>query len=293
MLGSGRTAAFEVAAPKRATGTKNVEIQTVAYKKNSEGQSLKLTIASPSSGNMPGSGFPILFAIHGGGWVRFDRTNILSDLSSFPAQGYAVVAPDYTLATNRNASWPNNLKDLQDAIDWILVNGDSLGLDTTDITLLGQSAGGHLATMLAIAESGNLDAANGPVVDGLIDISGPVNLPALVGSSTFAAGRAKTMLGQSFDANPALWNEASPIALLQNNTNVIMPPVLIIQGTQDPVVPMEQSTGLFNQLQKMALPVRMESIQGAGHQLLRGSFAANVQGRILSFLKSGLNSISK
>lgn len=285
-------AAFELAAPKRAAGPNSMDLQTVAYKKNVEGQSLKLTIAAPLSGNVPEAGFPVIFAIHGGGWVRFDRTNILSDLSSFPAKGYAVVSPDYTLATNRKASWPENLKDLQDAIDWVLINGDSFGLDTTDITLLGQSAGAHLATMLAIAESGNHDSADGPVVDRLIDISGPVDLPALVGSSTFAAGRAKTMLGQSFDANPALWNEASPVVLLQNTPNIAMPPVLIIQGTQDPVVPIEQSAGLFNQLQSMASPVRMVTIQGAGHQLLRGSFAANVQGRILSFLKSGLSSIT-
>ena len=77
------------------------QTETVTYKTTTAGQPLKLTIIKPSSESVNASGVPIVFAIHGGGWVRFDRSNILTDLNYIPENGYALIAPDYTLATNQ------------------------------------------------------------------------------------------------------------------------------------------------------------------------------------------------
>lgn len=264
------------------------QTETVTYKTTTAGQPLKLTIIKPSSKLATTSGVPIVFAVHGGGWVRFDRSNILTDLKYLPAEGYALVAPNYTLATNQKPSWSDNLADLKDALDWVVTNGASRGLDPTDVTLAGQSAGGHLAAMLAISESGRKDAMNGPLVDRLIDVSGPMDLPRLVGESTFASGRAKTMLGQTFDMNPGLWKSASPSYLLESNPKIKMPVTLIIQGTSDPVVPLDQSTGFQNQLVKMSVPSRLEKIVGAGHELFKGAIASKTKRLILDFLKTGV-----
>ena len=264
------------------------QTETVTYKTTTAGQPLKLTIIKPSSESVNASGVPIVFAIHGGGWVRFDRSNILTDLNYIPENGYALIAPDYTLATNQKPSWSDNLTDLQDAFDWVITNGAARGLDTTDVTLAGQSAGGHLAAMLAISESGQKDTMTGPLVDRLIDVSGPMDLPRLVGESPLAAGRAKTMLGQTFDTNPDLWKSASPSYLLESNPKIKMPATLIIQGTVDPVVPLDQSTEFQNQLVKLSVSSRLEKIAGAGHELLKGSIASKTKKLIVGFLKSGV-----
>jgi hypothetical protein len=262
--------------------------ETVTYKTTSVGPPLKLTIIMPGSTLINPSGVPIVFGVHGGGWVKFDRNNILSDLKYLPAEGYALIAPDYTLATSRKPSWPNNLTDLQDALDWTVKNGVKYGLDTSNITLVGQSAGGHLAGMLSIRESEQRDSLNGPLIDRLIDVSGPMNLPRLIGESSFAAGRAKTMLGMSYDQNPSLWRTASPAFQLEANPNIKMPVTLIIQGTVDPVVPINQSTEFQNQLVKLSAVSRLEKIIGAGHDLLKGAIASKTRKLILDFLKNGV-----
>ena len=262
--------------------------ETVTYKTTSVGPPLKLTIIKPSSASVSSSGVPIVFGIHGGGWVKFDRNNILSDLRYVPTNGYALVAPDYSLATSRKPSWPNNLTDLQDALDWTVKNGVERGLDTSNITLVGQSAGGHLAAMLAIRVSEQRDSLNGPLVDRLIDVSGPMNLPRLIGESSFAAGRAKTMLGMSYDENPSLWRTASPAFQLEANPKIKMPVTLIIQGTVDPVVPINQSTEFQNQFVKLSAMSRLEKIIGAGHDLLKGAIASKTRKLILDFLKNGV-----
>ena len=167
-------------------------------------------------------------------------------------------------------------------------NGTTRGLDTTDITLAGQSAGGHLAAMQAITETGQKDPMNGPLVDCLVDVSGPMDLPGLVGESTFASGRAKTILGQTFDMNPGLWKSASPSYVLESSPKIKMPVTRIIQGTSDPVVPLVQSTGFQNQLVKMSVPSRLEKIVGAGHELFKGAIASKTKRLILDFLKTGV-----
>ena len=58
--------------------------------------------------------------------------------------------------------------------------------------------------MPAITETGQKDPMNGPLVDRLVDVSGPMDLPGLVGESSFASGRAKTLLGQTYNSNPGL-----------------------------------------------------------------------------------------
>ena len=255
---------------------------TVTYQADGE----QLTLLKPNATAQPANGWPVLFAIHGGGWYRFDRNNILAGLGHMPDVGVAVVAPDYALAKANQPSWPDNLNNLMNALDWVLNNAAEYGLDSTKITLMGQSAGGHLAALLAIAESGRLDESGGPLVDGLVSVSGPVDLPGLVGESAFAAGKAQAMLGASFKADPGLWRAASPQWILQTNADINMPTVLLIHGTADPVVPVDQSIAFESLLKRRNATVTLVQMEKAGHELLKGRTGKKVQALVLDFIQN-------
>lgn len=268
---------------KASGNSSRFTLNTITYQPDGQ----LLTIVAPGTAAQPPvGGWPVLFAVHGGGWYRFDRNQIIAGLGSVPGGGVAIVAADYALAKSNQDSWPDNLNDLANALDWVLQHGAEYGLDTNKITLMGQSAGGHLAALLAIHESGRLDANGGPLVDGLVSVSGPMNLPGLVGESAFATNKAQAMLGASYDKAPAQWQAASPEWQLQANQNINMPPTLIIHGTADPVVPVDQSVAFQDLLTKRKTQATLVEIDKAGHELLKGQFAKKVQALILNFVTS-------
>ena len=83
------------------------------------GQSELLDVYMPTSPATAG-GRPIIVAIHGGGWRRFNKTGYGSRVAdAFVQNGYVVVAPDYVLSAPGSPSWPENLEDVQAAVRWV------------------------------------------------------------------------------------------------------------------------------------------------------------------------------
>lgn len=95
---------------------------------------------------------PAILAIHGGAWKGGDKgwgENIADELCPF---GYVVVSINYRLSNQPNGAWPAQIEDVQNALKYIRANARQLGLDPTRIASLGMSAGGHLATMVALRD---------------------------------------------------------------------------------------------------------------------------------------------
>lgn len=88
----------------------------------------------------------VILFVHGGGFVTgsLDTHDALCR-SLARSSGAAVVAVDYRLAPE--APFPAALNDCAAALQWVL---DDRGLDTRWISICGDSAGGHLATMTAL-----------------------------------------------------------------------------------------------------------------------------------------------
>lgn len=205
---------------------------------------------------------PAVVIIHGGGWSGGDKganreINIGTNLA---ANGYVGFSINYVLAKGK-PTWPQNLYDCKTAVRWLRANAERLKIDTKHIGAIGGSAGGHLATMVALTgpESG-LDPP-GPYgefscrVQAAVDLYGPAEL------TTWPQRPALSMLPATREEKPELYRQASPTTHADKSD----PPILILHGTADKTVPVEQSQLLADALKKAGVEHQLMIIEGAPH----------------------------
>lgn len=223
---------------------------------------LYLPANSPS-----GARRPAVVIIHGGGWTTGDKgaareINIGTNLALC---GYVGLSINYVLAsTNLNTgkpTWPQNLHDCKTAVRWLRKNAERLQVDPDRIGVIGGSAGGHLAAMLAVTgEQDGLDP-QGPYgefscrVQCAVDLYGPADL------SDRTASLALAMLGKSRADAPELYRAASPVTYVDKHD----PPILILHGTADKTVDLEQSRAFAAALKEAGARHDLVIVEGAPH----------------------------
>lgn len=212
----------------------------------------------------PGSHCPAVVIIHGGGWSGGDKgaareINIGTTLAT---HGYVGFSINYVLANKGKPTWPQNLYDCKTAVRWLRKNAERLNIDPEHIGAIGGSAGGHLTTMLAVAgPDAGLDP-QGPYgeyscqVQAAVDLYGPADLMAWPPKS-----KGIPMLPAARDAKPELYKLASPGTHADKND----PPILILHGTADKTVDVEQSKQLAEVLQQAGTRHELIIVEGAPH----------------------------
>lgn len=103
-------------------------------------------------------GLKPMLAIHGGKWKfrGFSFAGLESEVSHFTDRGYIVFAPFYRLVGNaydltdcQNAAWKKIVADVESALDWVRTNGEVVGAKPgAKVIVFGQSAGAHLSGWL-------------------------------------------------------------------------------------------------------------------------------------------------
>ncbi len=121
-----------------------------------DGHSIKLNIVRPlaTKGILPAFIF-----IHGGGWVLGDyqtHKRMVRDLVVL--SGTAGIFVNYTPAPDKQ--YPVQTDEIYAITKWISENGNEIGVDGKNIALVGNSAGGNMATVTAIKAL----EANGPEI---------------------------------------------------------------------------------------------------------------------------------
>jgi acetyl esterase/lipase len=95
---------------------------------------------------------PAILAIHGGAWRGGDKAWGEQFADALCPFGYVVVSINYRTSNRPNATWPAQIQDVQKALRYIRGNATTLRIDPARIASLGMSAGGHLATMVALRD---------------------------------------------------------------------------------------------------------------------------------------------
>jgi acetyl esterase/lipase len=225
-----------------------------------EGRTEKADLYLPK-GRGPAVRSPAVVIIHGGGWRGGQRDAVreLNIGTTLARHGYVGLSIDYLLSTKEKPSWPQNIHDCKTAVRWLRANADRLQIEADHIGAIGGSAGGHLTALLAA--SGNVPELNpaGPYAQYSCAIQAAVPMygVAEIGDSEYAA----QMLGKTRTEAPELYRFASPAT----HVDARDPPFLILHGTADAAVPVEQSEILARTLKQAGVEHELIVIEGAPH----------------------------
>lgn len=212
--------------------------KTLIYKEEGKTQ-LHLTVFSPPDVK-PDERRPALLCIHGGGWTGGSPDILIPYCAYFASRGMVVYNLEYRLAQEGGVTVFDCIEDCRAALRYLRTNAETEGIDPTQITVLGESSGGHLAACLGIMRQAPAETTEpvvsdvpdamvlyNPVVD-LSSLTWTGNLPGVKPLQTDAAAET--------DTPEARLRQLSPIFSITENC----PPCLLIQGTDDVTVPIEQ-----------------------------------------------------
>ncbi len=217
---------------------------------------------------------PVLVVIHGGAWARGERPKGWTGYRRFVEAGFAVISMQYRLSGQARA--PAAVEDVRCVMGWIARSAEREGLDPKLIVLMGTSAGAHLALMAAYVDaSEGLDPAEcgpAPRAAAVIDFYGPTDLrPQSLGAwNSPSIGK---WVGEG-EAGAAMAARMSPITRIKPG----LPPVFIVHGDADPVVPVAASIALKAALERAMVPTELHVVPGGVH----GKFEPLVQDRLLA-----------
>lgn len=266
------------ARPANASG---LSLRNIVYR--TEGDRVERLDLILPPGSPPPGGWPVVVAVHGGGWRRFSKEHYLPKVAALANHGFAVAAPSFTLSAPGRASWPENIEDLRESVRWLRRQAESLQLNPARFAAIGESSGAHLAMLLGTREGESTSGVSSRV-NAVVSVSGPTDLAALVRDSLGGAVVGQ-MIGGPGHALPKQYVDASPSLQVDPET----PPMLLIHGTHDKVVAPSHSQRMAAALAAAGVPHRLELLPGAGHEIsLFGS--RGVGPRVVEFLRRSLGS---
>ncbi|WP_428667418.1 alpha/beta hydrolase fold domain-containing protein [Runella sp.] len=190
---------------------------------------------------------PVVIWVHGGAWMLNDKYADMSymkkTISAILANGFALASIDYRHSTQ--AVFPAQLQDCTQALEFLYQNAGKYGLNKDRFALMGFSAGGHLASLLALSQNNNVTTFVAPgakksfKIKAVVDFYGPADLVGMVrkGDENNPKDPISLLLGASPIARPDLAKIASPVTYVDKND----PPFIIINGEKDESVPYIQS----------------------------------------------------
>jgi acetyl esterase/lipase len=198
---------------------------------------------------------PLLVYIHGGGWRSGSKNNKLISTYGpiFIRHGIAVASINYRL-TSPNP-YPDQNNDVACALTYLSEHAADLKINADKSIFFGESAGGQLAAFAAL----NIPYKN-------YDYEAPIGVIDFYGVSDFS----KIIEGAhpDFNARRYLGSKYNQVATPASPTTYVTkkaPQFLFVHGTNDRIVPISQSKGLYDLLVKSGIDAEYLAIPGVKH----------------------------
>lgn len=175
--------------------------------------------------------FPTAILVHGGGFIRGDKQSYIKPIFEPLTQAnFTWFTINYRLAPQHR--YPACVEDVETAIRWVKAHAKQYKVDPDRIALIGESAGGHLVSLVGARGEGKTRVA------AVVPFYAPHDLEYQVASKTLGESL-KSLFGitELNDPTARVLHDASPSSYVKRG----MPPYLLTHGTKDEQVPYDQS----------------------------------------------------
>ena len=241
--------------------------------------------------------FPLVVFIHGGAWLAGGPTvtnptyRKLDFINKLLEAGYAVSRISYRFTSE--GIFPVQLYDCKAAVRFLRANAAHLNIDPFRFAAMGDSAGGHLASMVGLTShrpelEGKVGKAKASsAVQAVVNWFGPAELLTMqsqrIDQNWSSVDDPKSpesrLIGGAVQENREAAIAASTVTYVHSKA----PPFLIQHGTADRLVPHEQSVTLANSLKEAGCDVTLSLIEGADH-CFWGVDANGIVENVITFL---------
>lgn len=217
--------------------------------------------------------YPLIVYVPGSAWYKQELYNKIPALGQLARRGFAIAEVEYRESTI--ASFPAQVQDTKAAVRFMRSKANDFHIDPEKVILFGDSSGAHTVLLAGMTENvkefdPDLYTEYSSSVNGIIDFSGPTDL--LIGRDEFLQQKSfgedclpadDLFGGVDICTVPERAMKAS--CGLYIDKSVLIPPVLIVHGTEDDIVSINQSVLLFNKLKEENKSVAFYKLQGAKH----------------------------
>ena len=251
-------------------------VLNIKYKSTKQ-EDLYLDIYYPSN-NTANEKLPIVLYTHGGGWFNGSKENIVKSPVAAPflelvEQGFVVVSINYRLTRNKSVLMRDCVIDAMDALRYLSKNSDLLGIDTNQVYVLGDSAGGHIAQMLTLTDptefegDPNLYGETYKVIAG-VSWYGPSDFTKTemfeTADTTKVADRFSSRITKTESDSTkigAMNKEMSPVFYLEKDS----PPLFMMAAENDTTIPVVHAYHMKKKADSIGANVEIFIVKNAGH----------------------------
>ncbi len=234
--------------------------------------------------------WPLIVFLQGSAWTFPNVNYEIPQLCEFARMGYVVAT-----ITHRNYKdgypAPAFLQDTKTAIRFLRKNADEYVIDPERVCFWGTSSGGNTSLLVALTgddpryKTGEY-AEFSDSVKVAVDCFGPVDLVRL---SDYLVAHSdpvifEGLVGGDLTEHRGLLKEMSPLLILEKNKKY--PPILLLHGDGDALVPYDESLNMYNALLEKGHDAEMICVEDGPHE--HSFWSRELLAEIADFIKRKL-----
>lgn len=246
-----------------------------------DGKDITLRILKPWKNDLnKDKRYPLIVFIQGSGWTFPNIGYHLPHIAQFAMAGYVVATVTHRSCNDGHPA-PAFLQDVKSAIRYLRAHADEHQIDPTRVAAWGTSSGGNTALLLGMTGDdpryvSAVHPEQSDAVKVVVDVFGPTDMMSLfvtrhgdidtVQLDPGAEAYYNRILGHAWNTpeGRAAADSISPLQLLREG--MALPPMQLLYGDADPVVPYDQGERLYEKMTTLGYDAEFVRVTGAEHE---------------------------